>query len=111
MNEQNAAALEKTRAAARRQPRRLWPQAMLFLACVLLVNALFGDHGLTETLRARRAYKAATADLARLRAENDRLREQSQRLRDDPSTIESVARDRLGMARPGEIVVTIHDEK
>jgi cell division protein FtsB len=98
-------------AIPRRQPRRFWSQAVLFAACVLAVNAVFGDKGLTDTLRARRASTAAAAELARLRRENAALRDQVRRLRSDPATIESVARGELGLVRPGEILVTVKDVK
>ena len=84
---------------------------MLFTACVLLVNGLFGERGLTETLRARRTFAMATQDLARLKRENASLRDRARRLRDDPATIESVARGELGLVRPGEILVTVRDVK
>ena len=32
--------------------RRFWSHAVLFAACLLLGNGLFGERGLTETLRA-----------------------------------------------------------
>jgi len=98
-------------AIPRRQARRFWSYAILFTACVILVNAVFGDRGLTETLRARRAYATAAADLARLKRENAGLRDRVKRLRADPATIESVARAELGLVRPGEILVTIKDVK
>ena len=84
---------------------------MLFAACVLLVNGLFGERGLTETLRARRSFAAAQQDLVRLKHENDTLRDLAGRLRDDPATIEGVAREELGLLRPGEIVVTVKTVK
>ena len=96
----------------RRQPRRFWwSHALLFAACVLLVNGLFGERGLTETLRARRTFKAASKDLDKLKRENSGLRDQVRRLRDDPSTIEAVARGELGLIKPGEILVTVKDAK
>ena len=98
-------------ALPRRQPRRFWPHVMLFAATVLLVNGLFGERGLTDTIRARRAYLAASRDLDRLKRDNAALREQARRLRDDPATIESVARGELGLLRPGEILVTVKDVK
>jgi cell division protein FtsB len=93
----------------RRQRRRFWTHALLFAASVLLVNGLFGERGLMESIRARRANANAAAELARLRKENAALRERVQRLRDDPATIEAVARRELGLLRPGEIVVTVKD--
>ena len=82
---------------------------MLFTACVLLVNGLFGERGLTETTRARRTYAAATRDVNDLKRENERLRDLARRLRTDPATIEAVARGQLGLVREGEILVTIRD--
>jgi cell division protein FtsB len=95
----------------RRQPRRFWPQAVLFVSCVVLVNAIVGEKGLMDTLRARRAYAAAAQDLTRLKRENAALRDEARRLRNDPETIEAVARGELGLVKPGEILVTIKDVK
>jgi cell division protein FtsB len=82
---------------------------MLFAACVLLANGLFGERGLTDTWRARRAFAAAARELDRLKRDNAALRDRATRLRSDPATIESVARDALGLIRSGEILVTIKD--
>ena len=96
----------------RRAPRtRFWLHAMAFAACVLLVNGLFGERGLMDTIRARRAQSTAARDLDRLKRENDALRDQARRLRNDPAAIEAVARGELGLMRPGEILVTIKDVK
>jgi cell division protein FtsB len=84
---------------------------MMFAASVLLVNGLFGERGLMDTIRARRAYSNAARDLDRLKRDNVALRERARRLRTDPATIESVARGELGLIRPGEIVFTIKDVK
>jgi cell division protein FtsB len=84
---------------------------MLFTACVLLVNGLFGEHGLTETFRAHRAKAQALRELDQLKRENASLRDMVRRLRNDPATIEAVARGQLGLVREGEILVTIRDTK
>jgi cell division protein FtsB len=93
------------------QQRSFWTHAMLFTACVLLVNGLFGDHGLTETFRAQRARAQALRELNRLKQENASLREMARRLTNDPATIEAVARGQLGLVREGEILVTVRDTK
>ena len=79
--------------------------------CVLAVNAIFGEKGLTDTLRARRTFADAAGELARLKRENAALRDQVHRLRSDPAAIEAVARGELGLVKPGEILVTIKDVK
>ena len=88
---------------------RFWSHALVFAAAVLLANAVFGERGLMESVRARRAYAAAARELDAIRQANDRLRDEVRRLRSDPSAIEAVARRDLGLARPGEIVVTVRD--
>ena len=78
---------------------------------VLGVDALVGEKGLTEKLRARRASRELMADVDRLRAENATLREQVRRLREDPAAIESVAREELGLIRPGELLILLRNAK
>lgn len=80
-----------------------------FVTVVLVVDALFGNRGLFETMRARRQYAELAADLARKRHENERLREGIRQLRDDPAAIESVAREQLGLMRDGEVLFVIRD--
>lgn len=84
-------------------------RAIVFVTCVLLADALFGDRGLAQTFRARRDYEQAASTLSSLRHENAVLREQARRLQDDPSAIEAVARQELGLIRPGEVLVVVKD--
>jgi len=82
-----------------------------FVCVVLVVDALVGNRGLLETMRARRQYADLSADLARQRRENAQLREWIHRLSDDPNTIESVAREELGLIRDGEVLFILRDAK
>jgi cell division protein FtsB len=82
---------------------------IIFVSCVLIVDALVGERGFLETLRARREYADQAAALDQLRQENARLREQARRLREDPRTVEEVARRELGLIRPGEVLFIIRD--
>ena len=84
---------------------------LLFVTLVLIIDALVGEKGLLETMRASRQHQELTASIERLRLENNRLREQVGRLRDDPATIESVAREELGLIRPGELLFIVKDAK
>jgi cell division protein FtsB len=105
------AGTESTPRHQRPEQGRFWPHVMLFIACVLLVNGLFGERGLTETIRARRTYAASVRELNELKQDNARLRDQARRLRTDPATIEGIAREQLGLIRQGEILVTIRDSR
>ena len=92
--------------------RRTWlRRALVFVSCVLLADALFGDRGLAGTIRARQQYRSAAEGLAKLRTENAGLREQARRLQQDPAAIEALARRDLGLIRRGEILVVVKDLK
>ncbi len=81
--------------------------ALAFAASAILANALIGDRGLLEILRARHQSRAVARSVAALRAENSVLRQEAQRLRTDPLAIEAIARRDLGLARPDERIVLI----
>jgi cell division protein FtsB len=77
-----------------------------FGLCLLLFTIFTGDNGLPALLRARRDVQSLSRQIAALRAENARLAARAEALRNDPSAIEAVARETLGLARPDELVVT-----
>jgi cell division protein FtsB len=89
--------------------RRIVQMLLLFVAAVIVVDALVGEQGLFAMLRARRQAEELAATITRQRAENARLRDEVRRLTDDPVTIEEVARRDLGLIRPGEKVFIIKD--
>jgi cell division protein FtsB len=92
--------------------RRQWLRgALMFTTLVVLVDALVGDSGLRETLRARGEYAHAAARLVVVRTENAGLREHAQRLAADPRTIEAVAREELGVIRPGEMLFVLKPKR
>lgn len=91
--------------------RKTLQMLLVFVTLVLVINALVGDRGLMETLRARRQHQELVASLDRLRTENADLREQQRRLLHDPATIEALARQELGLIRRGELLFIIRDAK
>lgn len=82
---------------------------LLFVTLVLVIDALVGEKGLLESMRARRQYEQLDRSVDDLKRENARLREQMRRLNEDPAAIESLAREELGLMRPGEIVFILKD--
>ena len=84
---------------------------LVFFTLVLIINALVGERGLMETLRARRQHAELVASIDRLKAENGRLREEVRRLLTDPGAIEALARQELGLIKPGEMLFIIKDAK
>ena len=96
----------------RGRPSSPWfRRVLLFLGCVILLDSLFGERGLAQTLRARSDYTRAVASLNLLKDQNAALRDEMHRLSGDPAAIEAVARQELGLIRPGEILVVLKDVK
>ena len=81
--------------------------AMTFVICVVLADALFGERGVAQRARAGREYAETELALRAAQLENAGLREQIRRLRSDPATIEAVARQDLGLIRPGEMLFVV----
>ena len=84
---------------------------LIFVTLVLVVDALIGEKGLMESMRARRQHREVTASLEALRRDNTKLRDVVRRLNEDPATIEFVAREDLGLIRAGEVVFILKDKK
>jgi cell division protein FtsB len=79
-------------------------------ATVLLVLALLAIAGLKssrdlESARARE--RLLEKRIAATRAESERLRVRIDRLRHDPGMLERLAREDLGMVRPGDVIVEL----
>lgn len=91
--------------------RKVLNYLFVFVTLILLVDALAGQKGLVETIRARRQSRDLATSLEQVRQENARLRELVRLLREDDPTIESIARQELGLIRPGEVLFIVKDVK
>ena len=89
--------------------RRALQYVLLFVGCMLVVDALVGEKGLLAMMKARQEYQALEQSLHSAHAENARLREEARRLREDPAAIEEIARRELGLIRPGEKLFIVRD--
>lgn len=72
--------------------------------CLLALQDVFGTHGLMAMHRSKAQIQTIQTKLAKLDQENLDLQEHIQNLKTDPATIEKIARDRMGLARPGEMI-------
>jgi cell division protein FtsB len=95
--------------AVRERRRRLALWLLSTALCILVVNALVGESGYLATVAARRELAALEGRVARLRLENQQLQQEGRRLETDPSALEETARRELGLVRPGETLIVIHD--
>jgi cell division protein FtsB len=76
----------------------------------LVVGSLFGDRGMLHLMSQRERAERLQAEIQELRAENARIAAEIEALRRDPRAIERLAREELGLARPGETVFVIREE-
>jgi cell division protein FtsB len=93
----------------RQRRRRLLIWGLFIASTVLMVNALVGERGYLATIRARREYAATLSKLNALRLENQALKQEAERLKRDPAMLEETARRELGLIKPGETLIVIHD--
>lgn len=90
--------------------RKVWIVGGVILFVALVVGALIGDRGVLYLLDQQRKAEALRGELDALRADNVRLAEDIAALRSDPRAVETIAREELGLARPGETVFILREE-
>ena len=83
---------------------------LLLVAAFALANAVSGARGLTAFRDASSTFATLSEAVAGLRQENDALRERARRLREDSAAVEDLARQELGLIRPGEKVFILRDQ-
>ncbi len=89
--------------------RRIVQYTLLAIGSIFFLDALVGEKGLVELVKARQDFRGLETSLLRIRGENARLREEARLLREDADTIEKVARERLGLIKPGEKLFILKD--
>jgi len=94
---------EKIRSLMRQYGRGLLGLLML----VMIVHDVFGTHGFLAMRRTQNEIRKVKANLDALSKENAALEQEVKDLNSDPRLIEKIARDDLGLARPGEIIIRI----
>ncbi len=102
MHKRNYIKVDRSTRAARR--KKLFIAAGLLLGIYLLASFVLGEMGLVKYFRMKAQHRALTEAIAKLNEDNTKLRRDVHSLKTDPACIERIARDNLGLARPGEIV-------
>src|SRR5258708_20341956 len=75
-----------------------------FALCALLVHAVFGPHGLIAMRRTQKEIEQIRVQISKMNEENKSLTERVSSLKTDPKSIERIAREEMGLARPGELI-------
>jgi cell division protein FtsL len=96
-------AKEKWKGLAQHYGRHL----LAVFVAILLVHDVFGTHGFLAMHRKQQEIQKVKAELERLNTENSALEGEVKDLKTDPQTIEKIAREELGQARPGEVIIKL----
>lgn len=84
--------------------RRNWSLLLVAALALLLLQDIFGTHGLIAMRRSQKEAKKVQKEISQLDEENRKLEEKVQGLKSDPAAIERIAREEMGLARPGEYI-------
>lgn len=80
----------------------------LLAALVLLIlQDVFGTHGVLAMRRSQKEVEQARKEIQQISDENQKLQENVKALKTDPQAIERIAREEMGLARPGEYIFKI----
>jgi cell division protein FtsB len=71
---------------------------------LLLLQDIFGTHGVLAMRRSQAEARKIQQEINQLDAENKKLQKHVKDLKTDPSTMECIAREDFGLARPGELI-------
>jgi cell division protein FtsB len=71
---------------------------------LLLLQDIFGTHGVLAMRRSQAEARKIQQEINQLDAENKKLQDHVKNLKTDPSTMECIAREDFGLARPGELI-------
>lgn len=75
----------------------------------LLVHDIFGAHGFVAMRRTQKEIEQIREQIGNLNEQNKSLAGQVTSLKSDPKAIERIAREEMGMARPGEMIFKLPD--
>lgn len=86
-----------------------WKKRFLVLALaaccgLFLWSAVVGEMGLVKYYRMRSQEQALRAEIGHLKQDNLRLLQEVRSLKHDAAYLERIARDKIGLARSGEVV-------
>ena len=83
---------------------------LVFGLFLIAIHDVFGSHGLLAMRRTQAQMRELRGQIDRLNHENSDLSKQVQALRTDPKAVERIAREEMGLARPGEMIFKLPEQ-
>jgi cell division protein FtsB len=84
--------------------------ATLLLAAgvaLLLISDVFGTHGVLAMRRSQKQASDIQRQIDQVNQENQQLQDRVKALKTDPAAVEHIAREEMGLARPGEYIFKV----
>lgn len=80
------------------------------LLVLVLMHTIFGPYGFLSMRRSQHEIEKLRQEIDQLDKENEQLTGEIRALQSDPAAIEKVAREDMGLARPGEMIFRLPDD-
>jgi cell division protein FtsB len=77
------------------------------LTVAMLLLAIFNDKGAMAAYARSLKLDAMNKENAAIEEQNKQLRRENKALEDDPAAIEKIAREQLGLVKPGEVILIL----
>jgi cell division protein FtsB len=100
----------KALAHSQKKKHQLILAGMLFAICSLVFSFFFGEMGFFHFSKMKKALAQSQKEIDLLAVENQQLLREIEGFRTDPFYVESIARERLGLVKKGEIVYEFYGE-
>jgi cell division protein FtsB len=99
----------------KRAPRAAALKVIVLLSSVVtivfLISFFFSEQGISELQRSRNRVNDLKAEIHRLELQNQRLKNEIESMKRSTFAVERIAREDLGMSRPGETVYMLPAKK
>jgi cell division protein FtsB len=89
--------------------RRNMRQILGLALFALFIHDVFGTHGFIAMRRTQKEIDEIRQQIGQINDQNKSLADQVNSLKTDPKSIERIAREEMGLARPGEMIFKIPD--
>jgi len=84
--------------------KRLFAAGIVLIVCVALWKFVVGEMGVVKYYRMSTHARDLRSEIGHMTTDNVRLSREVAALKSDPAFLERMARDKIGLARPGEVV-------
>jgi cell division protein FtsB len=101
---QNSADKDKEQRESNNRKLKIILFASLSFFIFLVLTAVFREDGIIKANKLNKKLEMLKGDVGNLKRENEKLNREVYALKNNPAYIEKIAREDLGLVKPGEVV-------